>query len=78
MEVRAMITVDAIFEGGVLRPKQPLDLPEGAEVRVVIRTETDDPLAPVIGICDEGPDISLAEQHDAILYGPLRVAGERP
>ncbi len=30
------IVVDAIYEGGLLRPKSPLNLPEKAEVHVTI------------------------------------------
>ena len=33
-----VIAVDAVYEGGVLKPKRPLDLPERAEVRVTIET----------------------------------------
>lgn len=67
------ISVEATYENGVLKPKQPLTLAEGAEVRLTIRLadEDGDPLDEVIGICTEGPDVSLAEQHDAILYGGL-------
>ena len=32
------IDVDAVYENGVLKPKQPLDLPEKAEVHVTIET----------------------------------------
>ncbi len=65
------ITVDAIYQGGVLKPKEPVVLSEGVEVRLTITPldEGDDPLKAVIGICDQGPDISLAERHDEILYG---------
>ena len=45
------LTIDATYENGVLKPKQPLALAEGAEVRVTLTTadEIDDPLAAVIG-----------------------------
>lgn len=32
------IDVDAVYENGVIKPKQPLDLPEKAEVHVTIET----------------------------------------
>jgi len=35
------IDVDAIYENGVLKLKQPVDLPENAEVHVTIRTEAE-------------------------------------
>lgn len=34
------IDVDAVYENGVLKLKQPVDLPENAEVRVTIQTDT--------------------------------------
>jgi predicted DNA-binding antitoxin AbrB/MazE fold protein len=33
-----VIAIDAVYEGGVLKPKEPLDLPEQAEVRLTIET----------------------------------------
>jgi predicted DNA-binding antitoxin AbrB/MazE fold protein len=41
------ITINVTFENGMLKPKQPLTLTEGAEVRVAISTVEDDedPLA---------------------------------
>ncbi|MBW4487054.1 MAG: antitoxin family protein [Trichocoleus desertorum ATA4-8-CV12] len=33
-----MKTITAIYEKGVLRLTQPIDLPEGTEVQVIIRT----------------------------------------
>jgi predicted DNA-binding antitoxin AbrB/MazE fold protein len=81
------ITVKAIYEDGVLKPKQPLALQEGAEVELSINgteetpilnvpdeielAEGEHPLDAVLGICKEGPDISLAERHDEIIYGGL-------
>jgi predicted DNA-binding antitoxin AbrB/MazE fold protein len=67
------ITVAATYEQGVLKPRQPLTLAEGAEVRLTIEPVEDDrdPLDEVIGICTEGPDVSLAERHDELLYGGL-------
>jgi predicted DNA-binding antitoxin AbrB/MazE fold protein len=47
------IIIDAIYENGLIRPKQPLDLGEGAELRVtvtpVMRAE------PVTPVMDPGP-----------------------
>ena len=72
------ITVEATYENGVLKPRQPLTLAEGTEVHLTITPvdEDYDPLDAVIGVCKEGPDISLAEQHDKILYGSM-IAKER-
>nr|WP_290228009.1 antitoxin family protein [Trichocoleus desertorum] len=33
-----MKTITAIYENGVLRLTQPIDLPEGTEVQVIIKT----------------------------------------
>jgi len=65
------ITVEATYENGVLKPKQPLSLAEGSQVQVTISAmgQPLHPLDEVIGICDEGPEISLAERHDEIIYG---------
>jgi predicted DNA-binding antitoxin AbrB/MazE fold protein len=65
-------TIEATYVNGVLKPHKPLDLEEGSDVRVTIEPvedEVDDPLAAVIGICDDGPPISLAERHDEFAYG---------
>jgi predicted DNA-binding antitoxin AbrB/MazE fold protein len=78
------ITVDATFENGQLKLKQPVALAEGTAVRVTITPaeESHDPLAGVIGIGDSGRD-PLAElvgrfssgrtdgaaNHDKYLYG---------
>ena len=70
------ITVEARYEHGTLRPVQPLDLTEGARVRLTIEDscadsgEPFDPLADVIGICSGGhPD--GADNHDKNIYGDL-------
>ena len=64
------VTVDAVWKEGVLRPKQPVPLPEGADVRISIDLpESDqlDPLAGVIGI-GEGPAAGdAADSHDRYL-----------
>ena len=74
------IVVEAIYENGILKPKEPLTLAEGAEVRLTITpaAEPYDPLEAVIGICDEGPDLSLAARHDEVIYGPKPNAEGRP
>jgi predicted DNA-binding antitoxin AbrB/MazE fold protein len=69
--VEAMtVTVEAIYQNGVLKPKQPLSLSDGAEVRVTISPVDDaaDPLEQVIGIGDSGRTDG-ADQHDHYIYG---------
>jgi predicted DNA-binding antitoxin AbrB/MazE fold protein len=65
---------DAVYENGVLRPKQPLVLPNGTEVRVAIDTAdpTSDPLAHVIGIAEGPASGDAADAHDDYIYGKQR------
>jgi predicted DNA-binding antitoxin AbrB/MazE fold protein len=64
------ITIDAVYEKGVLKPKKPLLLAEGAEVRLTVRAlkEQKDPLESVIGIGKSGRTDG-ADQHDHYIYG---------
>jgi predicted DNA-binding antitoxin AbrB/MazE fold protein len=64
------ITVEATYENGVLKPKQPLALAEGTEVRLTLCPVDDDqdPLEAVIGIGDSGRTDG-ADQHDHYIYG---------
>ena len=56
------ITVEATFENGQLKLKEPVALAEGTPVRLSItplaeeQNSHHDPLAGVIGICDGPPD----------------------
>ena len=50
--------IEAIFENGVFRPLQPVNLPENARVQVSVQ---DDKLAPL-----EIPAAELAKQQDGI------------
>jgi predicted DNA-binding antitoxin AbrB/MazE fold protein len=65
------ITVEAVYENGILKPKEPVVLTEGTAVRLTITPldEDYDPLASVIGICDGPPEGDAAENHDKYLYG---------
>lgn len=67
------IVVEATFENGLLKPKQPVALAEGAQVRVTISPldAEDDPLAAVIGSCESGRKDGAAK-HDHYLYGKWR------
>ena len=71
------IHIDATFAGGVFKPRQPVALTDGAEIQMTIQVgDDDDPLDEVIGVCTEGPEISLAERHDEILGGLRKDIGE--
>lgn len=61
--------VAATYEDGILRPRHPLALPNGAEVQISVSVPEADPLSEVIGI-GEGPAAGdAAEHHDDYLYG---------
>jgi predicted DNA-binding antitoxin AbrB/MazE fold protein len=66
------ITVTAVYENGVFRPKQPMPLAEGTQVELTVHTatEAEDPFEAVIGTCDGPPD--GAANHDKYLYGDRR------
>ena len=62
--------IEAIYQKGVLKPKQPLSLAEGAEVRLTVSSidEKPDPLEAVIGIGSSGRKDGAAN-HDHYIYG---------
>ncbi len=69
----------AVFESGVLRPKEPMALPEGAEVEISVEyaRPPDQPprtpaqmLAAIAALPREGDgDTSTSVHHDRVLYG---------
>ncbi len=65
-----VITVEATYKKGALKPKKRLKIPEGSRVRVTITPVDDgeDFLANVIGICKGGPKDG-AQNHDKYIYG---------
>jgi predicted DNA-binding antitoxin AbrB/MazE fold protein len=67
------ITIEAVYENGVLKPKQPLELTEGTEVRLSVSpiAEDHDPLGAVIGIGDGVPD--GADDNEKYIYGKPRA-----
>jgi predicted DNA-binding antitoxin AbrB/MazE fold protein len=67
------LTVEAVYENGVLRPKQPLKMAEGARVRLTITPadDNDDPLGAVIGIGESGRTDG-ADEHDHYIYRTRR------
>ena len=66
------ITVDAVYENGMLKLNEPLALPDGAKVRISVSAngEAEDPFEAVIGTCEGPPD--GAANHDKYLYGENR------
>jgi predicted DNA-binding antitoxin AbrB/MazE fold protein len=70
-------TVDAIYERGVLRLKEPISLAEGAEVEVIVisreprvgEAEPAEVLAAIASLPLEGADGAFSgRNHDSILY----------
>ena len=81
------MTTRAIYEKGALHPVEPLDLAEGAEVEVIVRTReaavTEAEWTPELGwqamkevqeLSEEaqGDDPHVARDHDHYLYGAQR------
>jgi hypothetical protein len=72
--------VKAIYENGVFKPKEPLQLQERTEVEVLIPTQSpvdDDPTGwaaarALIGFIEDAP-ADMAEHHDHYLYGRSRA-----
>ena len=74
-------TVDAVYEGGVLRLKEPMPLPEGAHVSVTVALP-DAPPAEIdaAAILDRISKLPLESEpptwsgrdHDIVLYGRRR------
>jgi predicted DNA-binding antitoxin AbrB/MazE fold protein len=74
------MTVKAIYENGVFRPVEPVNLEEKAEVDLEIRPvskapaeEDDDPTGwktadELIGFIKEGPRGSFGRDHDEYIY----------
>src|SRR5437773_1228472 len=70
-EVSGMSTITAIYENGVFRPTEPVDLPEGCKVRIVPELEstpeTEAHLDRVYGILSrryKSGHHDTAERHD--------------
>ncbi len=65
-----LVTVEATYRNGVLKPKKRLKLPEGSTVRLTIASleQVEDPLDEVIGVCKGGPRDG-ARNHDKYIYG---------
>jgi len=67
---------DAVYDGEVLRPVEPLDLPPNTRVRVAV-VETQDgeaesgsgPFDRILALAQDLGVPDLAEQHDHYLYG---------
>jgi predicted DNA-binding antitoxin AbrB/MazE fold protein len=74
------ITVDAVYENGVLKPKQPLTLVEGTLVRLSLSTlnEDDDPLEAVIGIGASGRTDGTGDEEDDPFEAVIGICDDGP
>jgi predicted DNA-binding antitoxin AbrB/MazE fold protein len=77
------MVIQAVYENGVFRPLDPIELPEHSQVELVIHqpaqanshasvsTAPLADLAAIAGAHPKNPDlpVDLAEQHDHYLYG---------
>jgi predicted DNA-binding antitoxin AbrB/MazE fold protein len=74
-EVKTTKAVKAVYENGVFKPKEPVDLQEKTEVEVLIPTPAptrNDPTGwkaaqELIGFIEDGPEDG-AENHDRYIY----------
>jgi predicted DNA-binding antitoxin AbrB/MazE fold protein len=79
------MVIHAVFENGVFRPTEPVELPESCQVELLIHEQnpakphssTSTPLAKLAAIAGAHPEnselpIDLAAQHDHYLYGTAR------
>lgn len=72
-----MNTIHAIYENGVFRPTDHVELPENSEVELTIHPQLPVPAAPLRRLAEiaakfpQNPDLpeDLAAQHDHYLYG---------
>lgn len=79
------MVIRAVFENGVFRPTDPVELPENCQVELQVdevnptisQMSSSTPLARLAAIGTEYPEnpklpTDLAEQHDSYLYGVPR------
>ena len=71
-----MTTIEAIYEGGMLRPLEPVHLAEGAHVEIILVPQAPDPrraaeiLAQIADLPIQGKtDPFSGADHDKALYG---------
>jgi predicted DNA-binding antitoxin AbrB/MazE fold protein len=66
--------IEAIYENGLLRPLEPLALPEFARVQLDVRTVERETLSPVT----EAELIAQTKAHQALLASLAGVSSEQP
>lgn len=69
MTARNKITIEAIYQDGIIKPLEPLDLPDKARVRIQVTQQsqpTKGSLAKYKGILAGQGDFSLAEIQNTV------------
>jgi len=66
-----MAVIHAVYENGVFRPKEPVDLPESSEVEVELRSVTPkaeeqrlDAIYAILGARFESGEVDVAARHN--------------
>ena len=79
------LTVEAVYENGVLKPVQPLPLKEHEKVRVTVEPARLPIWERIVALTTDAPPDELAKppidgasQHDHYLYGTPKRPGRRP
>jgi predicted DNA-binding antitoxin AbrB/MazE fold protein len=68
--------IDAIFENGVFKPLEKVDIKEHEKVKVILANEGESQekectLDGIIDIAKDCPDTDLSIHHDKYLYGEV-------
>lgn len=67
--------INAIYEDGVFKPLEKVDIKEHKKVKIILATEVEYAvteecsLAGIIDIAKDCPDTDLSSHHDKYLYG---------
>lgn len=70
--------IHAIFQNGVFKPKEKVDLEEDKEIEIIVLNESDlllhehCSLDGIIDLASECSDTDLSIHHDKYLYGEAR------
>lgn len=68
-------TIEVVFEGGVFKPLEKVDIKEHERIRITVANETERlprgecTLAGVIDLAKDCSDTDLSAHHDKYLYG---------
>jgi predicted DNA-binding antitoxin AbrB/MazE fold protein len=68
-------TIEVIYENGVFKPIEKVDLKEHEKIRIILQPKVDSPsshgnmLEGIFDIASDCSDSDLSEHHDKYLYG---------